>query len=123
MKIDPSITLYTPGTGSQNTLQANSGLDSSGKANNSSAASNQANGQAKVNPPSNEKQKTGNTNASSVLTTSGLVGGFALDDDKNVVVRFYDSKGNVVAQYPPESYLKQMKELNQVAKNLFHKTA
>ena len=113
MIIDPATTLNMPGITSQNGLQANNGP----------AASNQANGRAKDNTVSNQKQNPGNTDASSVPAPSGLVGGLALDDDKNVVVRFYDSKGNVVAQYPPESYLKQMKELNQVAENLFHKTA
>src|SRR5208337_4935276 len=116
MKIDSAITLYTPGTGSQNALQSNSGPDSS----KSSTASNQANSQAKVDPLSNQKQNKGNTTASSVPAPSGLVGGLALDDDKNVVVRFYDQKGNVVSQYPPEDYLKLMKELEQVAENLFH---
>jgi len=123
MRIDADITLNMLGTVSQNGSQANSQPDLSSTTN-SLTANNQANSQAKVNQLSNQKQDTGNTDASSeAAPPSGLVGSLALDDDKNVVVRFYDDKGNMVAQCPPESYIKQMKELNQMIKNLFHTTA
>ena len=52
----------------------------------------------------------------------GVKGVIALDDDKNTVVRFFDKQGKLVSQYPPEDYVKMMKELNQVTENLFHKT-
>ena len=118
MIIDPATTLNMPGVTSQNGMQSNSDQSNSGP-----AASNQTNSLPKYNTLSKQKQNTGNTNASSEPAPPGLVGGLALDDDKNVVVRFYDDKGNVVAQYPPEDYLEQMKELNQVTENLFHTTA
>lgn len=115
MKIDPTITLNMPGTGSRNEngLQANSGT----------AVNNQASSRAEENTLPNQKQDAEKTAESSKPAVSGIVGSLALDDDKKVVVRFYDDKGTVVAQYPPEDYLKMMKELKQVAENLFHTTA
>jgi len=113
MSIDTLITLNMPGPGSRNGLQANGGT----------AANNQANGLAKDNTLSSQNQDPEKTAGSSEPAVSGIVGGLALDDDKNVVVRFYDNKGNVVAQYPPKDYLEMMKELNLVTRNLFHTVA
>jgi len=113
MKIDPAITLNMSGTGSRNGMQANGGP----------AVSNQANSRNTDNTLSGQKQDPDKTAVSSGALFSGLIGGLALDDDKNVVVRFYDDKGNIVAQYPPKDYLEMMKEFNQVTQNLFHTTA
>lgn len=114
MTIDPTSTLNQPGITSQNGTQANSGQDAGTQVNSRSAGSNTLTAQ---------EQKTGETDTSSNPLFPGTAGSLALDDDKNVVVRFYDDKGKVVAQFPPEDYLQMMKELNQVSDNLFHKTA
>ena len=87
------------------------------------AVNKQANSQANENTLSKQKQDPDKNTASSEPAVSGAVGSLALDDDKKVVVRFYDHKGNVVAQYPPEDYIQMMKEFKQVNKNLFHKIA
>ena len=112
MIIDPAITLSQPGIISQNGTQANSGQDSTDQVNSGPASSKQA-----------KQQDPENTTVSSGPSSSGLTGTLAVDDNKNVVVRFYDEKGKVTAQFPPEDYLQMMKELNQVSDNLFHKTA
>ncbi len=120
MKIDPAITLNQPGVINQSGTQANSGQDPSG----------QVNGRPASGTPADQKRDTGETTASSTHAPSsvpgvpaGAVGGLAVDDHQGVVVRFYDSIGKVVAQYPPEDYLEMMKEFNQVTQNLFHTTA
>jgi uncharacterized FlaG/YvyC family protein len=133
MNIDTAITLNMPGIESRNGSQANSSPTVNNQANSSPAVNNQAsssptvnnqaNSQANENTSSEQKQDPDKTTASSGPVVSGAVGSLVLDDDKNVVVRFYDSKGNVVAQYPPEDYLEMMKEFKQVNTNLFHTTA
>ncbi len=113
MNIDTTLTLNMPSIGIRNGPQTNS----------APTVNNQANRQANENTLSKQKQDPDKTAASSEPVVSGAVGSFAIDDDKNVVVRFYDDKGNIVAQYPPEDYLQMMKEFKQVNKNLFHTTA
>ncbi len=44
---------------------------------------------------------------------------FAVDDDKNVVIRFVDKKGKVVQQMPPEEYLDMISKLRASTENLF----
>jgi len=109
MKIDPSTPFNSSGAASQNGLQANSATAVSNK--------------AKENISSTQKQDPEKASEASKPAASGTVGGLALDEDKKVVVRFYDREGNVVAQYPPEDYLEMMKEFTQLDKNLFHTTA
>lgn len=46
---------------------------------------------------------------------------FALDKEKNVVIRFLDKKGEVVRQYPPEEYISMIKKLKENIENLFSK--
>lgn len=46
---------------------------------------------------------------------------FALDDDKNVVIRLLDDKGEVVRQYPPKEYLTMVKKFNEIVDNLYSK--
>ncbi|QWR76470.1 flagellar protein FlaG [Candidatus Magnetomonas plexicatena] len=48
---------------------------------------------------------------------------FAVDDNRNVVIKVEDSKGNVVSQIPPEEYIKMSKVLKEISSNLFHTTA
>lgn len=44
---------------------------------------------------------------------------FAVDDEKNVVIRFVDKKGKVVQQVPPEEYLDMITRLKESTENLF----
>lgn len=44
---------------------------------------------------------------------------FAVDDDKNVVIRFVDKKGKVVQQVPPEEYLEMVSKFRASTENLF----
>jgi uncharacterized FlaG/YvyC family protein len=60
------------------------------------------------------------------LTTAGnglldLKAVFALDKDKNVVIRFLDKKGEVVRQVPPEEYINMLKKFRANVENLFSK--
>lgn len=66
------------------------------------------------------KDQANNSKAQSPDDLFGSTGVIAVDEDKNVVVRFYDKSGKMLSQYPPEDYLKMMKQLNQTAENLFH---
>ncbi|MFY9270025.1 MAG: flagellar protein FlaG [Candidatus Manganitrophaceae bacterium] len=45
---------------------------------------------------------------------------FAVDENKNVVIRIKDAEGNVVKQIPPAEYLKMTETLSESSKNLFH---
>lgn len=44
---------------------------------------------------------------------------FAVDGDKNVVVRIIDSDGKVLRQIPPEEYMATVSRLRELAKSLF----
>jgi uncharacterized FlaG/YvyC family protein len=44
---------------------------------------------------------------------------FAVDDQKNVVIRFVDKKGKVVRQVPPEEYLDMISKLKESTEQLF----
>ncbi|MEW5743982.1 MAG: flagellar protein FlaG [Nitrospirota bacterium] len=44
---------------------------------------------------------------------------FAVDRDDNVVIRFVDSEGKIVKQFPPEEYLEMMKQLEETVESLF----
>ncbi|MCR4288146.1 MAG: flagellar protein FlaG [Deltaproteobacteria bacterium] len=44
---------------------------------------------------------------------------FAVDGDKNVVVRIIDSDGKVLRQIPPEEYMATVARLRELAKSLF----
>jgi uncharacterized FlaG/YvyC family protein len=46
---------------------------------------------------------------------------FAVDEDKNIVIRFFDKKGEIVRQIPPEEYLNMIKKLNETVENLYSK--
>lgn len=45
---------------------------------------------------------------------------FAVDENKNVVIRIKDAEGNVVKQIPPAEYLKMAEMLSESSKTLFH---
>jgi uncharacterized FlaG/YvyC family protein len=113
MKIDPTTTVNIPDIQGQNGLQANNKPDMS-------IQDNAKKGNIAYVNQTSQKQTQSSTNdplQQSVLGTKGVI---ALDDDKNVVIRFFDSTGKMVAQYPPEDYLNMMKELNQETESLFH---
>jgi uncharacterized FlaG/YvyC family protein len=46
---------------------------------------------------------------------------FALDKEKNVVIRVLDKKGEIVRQYPPEEYINMIKKLKENVESLFSK--
>ena len=112
MNIDPTMTVNIPDIQSQNGLQTNNEPDVR------SQTYAEKGNNTKVNQAS-QKQTQSSTNSPSQQAILGTAGVIAIDDDKNLVIRFYDSKGKVVAQYPPEDYIEMMKELKQVEGNLF----
>ncbi|MBF0559172.1 MAG: hypothetical protein HQL08_10375 [Nitrospirae bacterium] len=109
MRIDTTLQ-NVPDIKGQTDQQANNRPDARDQAGNA------AGGQA----VKHASQQAGVAEASSNSLLVGGKGVIALDDNKNVVVRFMDDKGKIVAQYPPEEYLSMMKSLNQVAESLFH---
>ena len=48
---------------------------------------------------------------------------FAVDENKNVVIRIADANGKVVKQIPAEEYLKMTEFLLETSKSLFHREA
>jgi uncharacterized FlaG/YvyC family protein len=48
---------------------------------------------------------------------------FAVDENKNVVIKIEDENGKVVRQIPPEEYLKMVDKIKQSAEKLFHTVA
>lgn len=45
---------------------------------------------------------------------------FAVDENKNVVIKVVDSDGNLIRQIPPEEFLKVAESLKNVTKKLLH---
>lgn len=45
---------------------------------------------------------------------------FAIDEDKNVVIRIMDDEGKVIKQIPPAEYLAMMGRLSETSRTLFH---
>jgi len=112
----------------QQNLQVNNGTDTTEQANGQVGDGKYLNDlvtitEAANRKTDNEKGQTNKANVSSAQDLFGATGVIAVDEDKNVVVRFYDQKGKMIDQYPPEDYLMMMKQLGQVAQNLFHKEA
>ena len=121
MKIDLTV-INIPDIKGQNDLQTNGRPDVRGRTKEDTAPP----GDRIIDPILNkktidEKQKQKNTNTSSNPILSNLKPIFALDDDKNVVIRFLDEKGKTVKQYPPEEYLDMMRKLNETVKSLYSK--
>lgn len=48
---------------------------------------------------------------------------FAVDDDKNVVIRLIDKKGKTIRQFPPEEYLNMLRHFQENVENLFEAEA
>jgi uncharacterized FlaG/YvyC family protein len=55
-----------------------------------------------------------------VFELKSLKASFAVDENKNVVIRITDEKGNLIRQIPPEEYLKMAEALSESSKTLFH---
>ncbi len=129
MVIDP-VVINTPDIKGQQDPQTNNGQAVSGQANSRTNGGkavpddlvtiNSTTGRQADKPSS---LQAGSTKAASTSVLLGEKGVIALDDDKNVVVRFFDNNGKIVQQYPPDEYLRMMKELNLVTESLFHKKA
>jgi uncharacterized FlaG/YvyC family protein len=49
-----------------------------------------------------------------------LKASFAVDENKKVVIRITDEKGNLIRQIPPEEYLEMAEALSESGKTLFH---
>jgi uncharacterized FlaG/YvyC family protein len=45
---------------------------------------------------------------------------FAIDENKNVVIKVVDQEGNLVRQIPPEEYLKVAESMKMISKKLLH---
>ncbi|MBI5598589.1 MAG: flagellar protein FlaG [Deltaproteobacteria bacterium] len=48
---------------------------------------------------------------------------FAIAEDKSVVIQILDRDGNVVAQIPPEDYVRMARQLRDLTQNLFSEEA
>jgi uncharacterized FlaG/YvyC family protein len=74
-----------------------------------------------VSKTNSNTEKHENSNVSSDSKIFEEKAFIALDENKEVVIRFVDNNGKIVRQYPPEEYLQEMKELNRVIKSLYDK--
>lgn len=63
----------------------------------------------------NTKNDSGKSNGASTQKAF-----FAVDDNKNVVIRIVDAQGKVVKQIPPEEYLKSVQAMETSNQKLFH---
>jgi uncharacterized FlaG/YvyC family protein len=109
--------------------QVESSANNSGGANgspNSKISGNDSFPAARVNAALSEGVKDKQQNKDKQPTTAGnglldLKAVFALDKEKNVVIRVLDKKGEIVRQYPPEEYINMIKKLKENVENLFSK--
>ncbi|MBI5237446.1 MAG: flagellar protein FlaG [Deltaproteobacteria bacterium] len=53
------------------------------------------------------------------INVNGTKAVFAVDDNKNVIIRIFDSDGKLLRQIPPEEYLATAMRLRDAAKTLF----
>lgn len=67
-----------------------------------------------------ERQETQSVPAAANFETVSFKAFFAVDENKNVVIRIMDDEGNVVKQIPPAEYLKMAETLSESRKTLFH---
>jgi uncharacterized FlaG/YvyC family protein len=67
-----------------------------------------------------EHQETQSAPAAEKFETVSFKAFFAVDENKNVVIRIKDAEGNVVKQIPPAEYLKMAETLSESRKTLFH---
>ncbi|MCG3117596.1 MAG: flagellar protein FlaG [Candidatus Manganitrophus sp. SA1] len=69
---------------------------------------------------SEKHQETQSAPAAAKFETVSFKAFFAVDENKNVVIRIKDAEGNVVKQIPPAEYLKMAETLSDSRKTLFH---
>ena len=122
MKID-GININMPAVKGQIEGTANNNAGTSGKSANGKAESL---GALNIDPSIREglKDKQQNRDKQTVTAGNGLLdlkAVFALDKEKNVVIRVLDQKGEVVRQFPPEEYINMIKKLKANVENLFSK--
>lgn len=72
---------------------------------------------ARKSPSQDETQKAPSVSSFEVSSYKAF---FAVDENKNVVIRVMDDEGNVVQQIPPAEYLKMAETLSKSSQNLFH---
>lgn len=122
MKID-GININMPAVKGQIEGNANNNAGTSGKAANGKAESLGAlNRDLSIKEWLKDKQQ--NRDKQTVTAGNGLLdlkAVFALDKEKNVVIRFLDQKGKVVRQIPPEEYVNMIKKFKENVESLFSK--
>ncbi len=122
MKID-GININMPAVKGQIENTANNNAGTSGKSANGKAESL---GALNIDPSIREglKDKQQNRDKQTVTSGNGLLdlkAVFALDKEKNVVIRVLDKKGEVVRQFPPEEYINMIKKFKDNVESLFSK--
>ncbi len=122
MKID-GININMPAVKGQIESTANNNAGTSGKSANGKAESLVAlNIDSSIREGLKDKQQ--NRDKQAVTAGNGLLdlkAVFALDKEKNVVIRFMDQKGKVVKQVPPEEYINMLKKFKENVESLFSK--
>ena len=122
MKID-GININMPAVKGQIESTANNNANTSGKSANGKAESLSA---LNIDPSTREGLKDKQQNRDKQTATAGnglldLKAVFALDKEKNVVIRVLDQKGEVVRQFPPEEYINMIKKFKDNVESLFSK--
>lgn len=73
--------------------------------------------------PADEQPDTEKIAEQKQADTNSVKAVFAVDDDKNVVIRVLDEDGKVIRQFPPEEFLEMAKNLENISKSIFHREA
>jgi uncharacterized FlaG/YvyC family protein len=122
MKID-SVNINVPAVKGQTESPANNSTGTNSRTTGNNASSLSA---VNVNSALKErlKDKQQNKDNQSASVGNGLLdlkAIFALDKEKNVVIKVLDKKGEVVRQYPPEEYINMIKKFKENVESLFSK--
>ncbi|MDI6729202.1 MAG: flagellar protein FlaG [Thermodesulfovibrionales bacterium] len=122
MKID-SVNINVPAVKGQTESPANNSTGTNSRTTGNNASSLSA---VNVNSALKERlrDKQQNKDNQSVSVGNGLLdlkAIFALDKEKNVVIKVLDKKGEVVRQYPPEEYINMIKKFKENVESLFSK--
>lgn len=122
MKID-SININVPAVKGQTESSANNSTGTNSRTTGNNASSLSA---VNVNSALKERlrDKQQNKDNQSASVGNGLLdlkAIFALDKEKNVVIKVLDKKGEVVRQYPPEEYINMIKKFKENVESLFSK--
>lgn len=122
MKID-SVNINVPAVKGQTESPANNSTGTNSRTTGNNASSLSA---VNVNSALKERlrDKQQNKDNQSASVGNGLLdlkAIFALDKEKNVVIKVLDKKGEVVRQYPPEEYINMIKKFKENVESLFSK--